>query len=115
SNGQLVSSHVHAFLCTGSSCRNLQPSTTYYFANAGAGSGAKGGASLTTDGSGLGPNDSANWAGASYFGTSASYWTDRGTASNTAFPASGGGIDCSSWTNSGDGNGSYLGGTLATF
>src|SRR5215472_239526 len=36
SNGQLVASMVHAFLCNGGSgCNNLQPATTYYFANAG--------------------------------------------------------------------------------
>jgi len=80
-NGQLVAAKVHAFLCDSAICTNLMPATTYLFANAG--NGAAGGASFTTDSNGLGPNDSANWSGSTYFGGTYTYWTGRATTSNT--------------------------------
>ena len=88
SNGQLVAGKVHAFLCsehiygTGH-CNNLLPLTTYHFANA-LNSGA-GGASFTTDSSGLGPNDSANWSGATYFSGSYTYKSDRSPSTGTVW------------------------------
>jgi hypothetical protein len=76
SNGQLVASKVHAFLCNGGSgCNNLQPETTYYFASAG--DTKAGGTSFTTDSNGNGPQDDATWSGVNYFGGDFSYWTDR--------------------------------------
>jgi hypothetical protein len=76
SNGQLVPSKVHAFLCaSGSGCNNLQPATTYYFANAG--DTRVGGASFTTDSNGNAPQDNAAWSASNYFGGYFSYWTDR--------------------------------------
>jgi hypothetical protein len=76
SKGQLVASKVHAFLCNGASgCNNLQPETTYYFANAG--DMRVGGASFTTDSNGNAPQDDATWNGSNYFGGDFSYWTDR--------------------------------------
>jgi hypothetical protein len=86
SNGQLIASKVHAFLCTAVAyCNNLMPLTTYYFANAG--NPSAGGASFTTDSNGLGPNDNNNWSGANYFGGTYSYWGNRGSngLSTTAF------------------------------
>lgn len=76
SNGQLVASKVYAFACegyAGTQCNNLMPVTTYYFANAG--DSSAGGASFTTDSSGDGPNDSADWAAANYFNGPYTYWT----------------------------------------
>lgn len=81
SNGQLIASKVHAFLCDNALCTSLMPLTTYYFANAG--NGSAGGAFFTTDSNGLGPNDSANWSGSTYFGGSYTYWSGLGTTSNT--------------------------------
>jgi hypothetical protein len=76
SNGKLVASKVHAFLCNGDNgCNNLQPETTYYFANAG--DTRAGGASFTTGSNGNGPQDDATWSGGNYFGGDFSYWTDR--------------------------------------
>jgi hypothetical protein len=84
-NGQLIAWKVHAFICEGGgfwgTCGALVPNTTYYFAYAG--DSSKGGASFTTDSNGLGPNDSADWSGASYFGENYSYWTNEGYNSGT--------------------------------
>jgi hypothetical protein len=79
-NGQLVATKVHAFLCDSAICTNLMPATTYLFANA---ANTSGGASFTTDSTGLGPGDSANWSGATYFGATYSYWAARNSTSNT--------------------------------
>ena len=65
SNGQLVASQSSCLPVRYSTCNNLMPLTTYYFANAG--NGAAGGASFTTDSSGVGPNDSNDWRAANYF------------------------------------------------
>ena len=75
-NGQLVAGKVLAFLCDGNICNNLVPLTTYYFANAG--NSAAGGASFTTNSSGFGPGDNADWAAANYFSGSYFYWSDDG-------------------------------------
>ncbi len=101
SNGQITAGKVHAFLCDVYSCNNLMPLTTYYFAYAN--SGTPGGASFTTDASGLGPGDSAIWSAANYFSGSYAYWTGRDDPSSTLW--SGDAINdnsstCSSWANS---------------
>jgi hypothetical protein len=78
SNGQLVANKIHAFVAAndlGPTNANLVPNATYAFAYAA--DGTKGGATFTTDSSGLGPNDSNNWSGSTYFGASYSYWTGR--------------------------------------
>jgi hypothetical protein len=103
-NGQLVASKVHAFLCANPPCTNLMPLTTYTFANAG--SGAAGGASFTTDSNGLGPNDANNWSGANYFSGTYSYWSTHGTTSNTqwANTQAGGSVFCGgNWTSNSSG------------
>jgi hypothetical protein len=110
--GLLIGAKVHAFLCTGSTCNNLTPSTTYYVANAG--NSSAGGATITTDGSALGPNDSANWSAASYFGGSYQYWSNRiqnrGTQwMNGSLYGSNGGA-CNDWVDSASsGDGGELG------
>ena len=83
SNGQLVASKVFAFICDGFICSNLMPATTYAFAHVG--SATDGGNTFTTDNSGIGPNDSADWSGANYFNGSYTYWTNEATTSNTAW------------------------------
>jgi hypothetical protein len=80
SNGQLVAAKVHSFLCTNPACTNLMPLATYVFPNGG--DSSAGGASFTTDASGVGPNDSADWSAANYFNGTYTYWT--GNASNSA-------------------------------
>lgn len=81
SRGELISAKVKAFLCDSGGCNNLTASTTYFFANAG--NSSAGGASFTTDGSGFGPNDNADWAAANYFGAAADYWMTRVSTSST--------------------------------
>ena len=83
SNGQLTRSHIHAFICDNFNCNNLMPLTTYYFAVAN--NGSAGGASFTTDSTGLGPNDSANWSAANYFSGTYTYWVDMGTTSSSVW------------------------------
>lgn len=79
-NGQLVADKVHAFLCdSASSCKQLLPSATYIFANAG--DGTAGGATFTTDSNGAGPGDSASWNGLTYFNGDFKYWTGKRTSS----------------------------------
>ncbi len=86
--GLLTSGNVHAFgicLSTGA-LNNLNPNTQYYFANAT--DGTKGGASFTTNSSGYGPGDNADWSGASYFGASYNYWSNIGTGTSTRWDGS---------------------------
>jgi hypothetical protein len=83
SNGQLIAAKVHAFLCSTSSCTQLMPLTTYYFANAG--NSSAGGASFTTNSSGAGPVDSANWGAANYFSGTYNYWTGNTGSSSTVW------------------------------
>lgn len=108
SNGQITAGKVHAFLCDqNGTCNNLMPLTTYYFAYAN--SGAPGGASFTTDASGIGPNNSNPWSAANYFGGTYTYWTNReddpggGVTPTKWVNAHGDGNDCSAWTNPGSG------------
>jgi hypothetical protein len=83
-NGQLVSGKVHAWLCEGSGCNNLNANTTYYFADAN--NGAHGGNRFTTDSTGDGPGYEADWSQASYFGTNYQYWAGaRSDGSNVDF------------------------------
>jgi hypothetical protein len=93
-DGKLVSGNVHAFNCDHEGaglCNNLNASTTYYFADAN--NSAHGGNSFTTDGSGVGPNNSDNWSTPSHFGGNYFYWSDRhcntGTAWGTDFDTTG--------------------------
>lgn len=77
-NGQLIAAKVKAFICAdGGNCNTLTANKTYYFANAA--DSALGGNRFTTDSAGSGPGDTADWGGPSYFGTDASYWSDRYT------------------------------------
>jgi hypothetical protein len=110
-NGQLTSSKVFAFLCDGTTCNNLQPNTTYYFANAS--DSTAGGGSFTTDASGVGPNDSINWGSANHIANTNTTWSGRATTSNTAWANSSSANNCSAWTSSSAGtNGDS--GTIAT-
>ena len=90
--GRLIAAKVHAFLCTERNCNALVPFTTYYFGNAA--DRTAGGASFTTDAQGDGPNDSADWRAANYFGGDYFYWTGyrapRTDSSWNDVPTSGG-------------------------
>ena len=89
SNGQLVAAKVHAFLIDGTySGANPMPLATYYFANAL--DGSKGGASFTTNSALSGPGDASNWSGATFFGASYTYWTDRDNYSGNTLWGTGG-------------------------
>lgn len=116
SNGYLVSGNVFAFLCSGSTCNNLAASTTYYFANAG--NASAGGASFTTNSSGLGPGDSADWAAANYFSGTYSYWSGRDETSTTSWPstATAWSGQCSNYTTSSSGSiGEYANSAMAGY
>lgn len=112
-NGQLIAGKVRALLCVNpSGCTNLMPVTTYYFANAG--DGSAGGAFFTTDVTGRGPGDSANWAAANYFSLSVTYWTNRSSGSNTLWSNSYYNPSCNSWSDSTSLNSSRLGSSSNT-
>ncbi len=95
-NGQLVSTKVHAFLCVATTCNNLMPLTSYYFGDAN--NAGAGGASITTDSSGLGPGDSNNWSGASYFSGTYQWMSGRNSTSATQWVNSGPSYHCNGWT-----------------
>jgi hypothetical protein len=95
--GQLTASNVQAFMCDNTSCNNFVPNATYYFANANT---AIGGASFTTTAGGYGPQDNANWIGATYFGANTTYWTGMtgsGVGLNATYGASST-LNCTAWT-----------------
>ena len=101
--GLLVSGHVKGFLCDGTTCNNPNASTKYYFANV-ADPGA-GGGYFTTDGSGLGPNDSQAWGYAAEMsrntGAVGGYvFTGRGVSSATQWASTSNSANCLAWTSS---------------
>lgn len=97
--GLLVSAKVHAFVCDGSVCNNLMPLTIYRFASAS--DGTAGGSIFTTDASGDGPQDSANWSDAVHFKASYSYWTGRAAGTATVWgPGIVAGSNCNGFTSS---------------
>ncbi len=102
SAGQLIASKVKAFLCDNSTCTNLTPLATYYFAVAG--ESGSGGASFTTDATGLGPGDSTIWSAANYFNGARTYWTGRDTTSSSLWsnttPANNY-YSCANWADNG--------------
>lgn len=115
SNGQLVAAKVHGFLCDNTTCNNLMPLTTYYFATAG--NAGAGGASFTTDSSGVGPGDSNPWSAANYFSSSAIYRTGRTITSATAWAnttTSNNGNNCFAWSFATTGSSSINGNSTAT-
>ncbi|MBS3128683.1 hypothetical protein J4410_06050 [Candidatus Woesearchaeota archaeon] len=77
SNVVLNADKVEAFLCTSSLCSTLASNTEYFFAKSG--STTAGGASFTTNGSGIGPADSTSWEGLTYFNVSSdtNWWSNR--------------------------------------
>lgn len=112
SRGLLTASKVKAFICAGGPCSNLMPLTTYYYADAN--SATNGGASFTTDGSGVGaPNDTVLWSAANRFGGNYYYWGGRGATScngGNSWPAIAGaacngnpGALCNVWTTNSNG------------
>ncbi len=111
-NGQLVSSKVHAFLCTGGSCNNPVPLTRYYFADAN--NAGAGGASFTTDDSGLGPGDGNNWGAANYFSGTYQWWSGRDFTSGTQWTSSSTAYYCGGWTNGTSGQHATYGNTPNT-
>ena len=105
--GLLTSSHVHAFgVCTSANgTTNLKSNTQYIFADAN--NSANGGASFTTNGSGMGPGDSANWFASDHFGADYLYWTNIGTGTGTLWDGTqcmnSAGAACNDFSNGGNG------------
>lgn len=117
--------HVRAFLCTTSTCNNLQPDVVYAFARSG--DATVGGARFTTSDGATGPADDANWSDATHFGVTATYFSSRGNLSGTewsstpdpeappsSYPV--GSLQCANWTDgtSGTGNWTSRGNTNST-
>lgn len=113
SRGMVNGTYVKALLCDDTSCNRTKPSTAYYFSYAS--SATPGGASFTTDSSGLGPNDSYLWSAANYFSGTYEYWTNMSTTSATQWatlPAGdiyGSYLHCSNWTDSTNGQTGLVG------
>jgi hypothetical protein len=116
--GILDSAHVRAFLCDGSTCENGLPNTQYLFASVQ--NTSDGGAAFTTDGAGLGPNDSALWNDPSYFGDMGTnplnrVWTGRNIGSSTTWsnvPPTDPAMHCGGWLDNG---GMGMTGRIAAF
>lgn len=98
-----VDSKVRTFACTSSGCPEGKPNTTYRFAVIG--STTRGGASFTTDANGVGPGDTSDWSGSTYFG-SGNYWTGRSSGASTSWGTTPAGT-CNDWTASTGVNGEY--------
>lgn len=100
--GQINGTYVKALLCDQDVCNRTKPSTGYYFAYAN--SATPGGAHLTTNGTGIGPNDTFLWSSANYFSGNYEYWTNMTVTSSTQWdvvPAGnvyGSYHHCSNWT-----------------
>lgn len=109
SRGLLIAAKVKAFLCNGTVCNNLMPLTNYYFARAN--STTAGGAFFTTDSSGLGPQDAANWSAANYFSGTYSVWSNRATTGGTLWSAATAGAattnHCTTWSLASGSGGRY--------
>lgn len=96
----LNASTVKAFLCDSVVCNNLDPSTNYIFAKSG--DASAGGASFTTNASGVGVGDTSLWDDITHFNGNYTWWSNRGEdGTNTAthwatIPHSGN--TCSEWT-----------------
>lgn len=98
SAGALTSSRVHALLCDGTSCNNLQPNSFYMMAKAG--NAASCGWAIITDASGRGPNSLTYWDEGCY-NNSIEHWTNRGTTSASQWATTPkGGNHCSNWSSS---------------
>ena len=102
--GLLNASHVKAFIAS----IPPMPNTEYFFAVSG--DASKGGASFTTDETGAGPGNNANWSGASYFDGSKNYWASRGTTDAEHWrPTNSAGATCSTWSDGTGGNNGWPG------
>lgn len=103
--GTLTAARVKAFLCDSATCNNLEPDTFYLFAVSG--DTSLGGSAFTTDSSGLGPNNPADWSDSAIFGGSGTYyWTNRSAGSSELWGSTPGANSCSDWS---DGTFSFQG------
>lgn len=109
---------VKAWLCDGSSCQDLQPNTGYLFGLAN--TATSGGASLYTDGSGLGPGldmmvhvAGSLWSQVSYLGAAVQFWTGRSAGTNSTWGA-GHADHCLDWVSTSNLVYGRTGGTGAT-
>lgn len=100
SQGVISPHRVTAWLCDGTSCNNPVASTNYRFAWAGNQSG--GGASFTSDASGLGPNNPTNW-NTGVYQTTGTIWSGRGTNTSTAWGNTSDAATCTGWTSASSG------------
>lgn len=107
SGATLDAAHVRAFLCDATTCNNVLPNTTYTFA-----SGqfpTNGGATFTSNASGAGPNDSADWSDSGHFGLTVKTWEGRDLGANTAWGTIPGSATCSSWSTNANGTKAWTG------
>lgn len=118
----LDTSKIFAFLCNSTTCQTPAGNTNFKFAVAGIPS--YGGASMTTNASGLGPGEQTNdWSGSTYFGAYYQYWLNRDMYSNQnywstqPYPAGYATVDnsCTEWTSTNSYNSSLGGGIAGGF
>jgi len=119
SAGTITTARVKAFLCTTTACNNLQPNTVYKFASAATPS--DGGASFTSDASGLGPGNADKWWQTTYLGTAGSdIWSGRAaggsttTWPNTPYADTASNAFCTNWTSDNSSRGGVVATTNAT-
>ncbi len=88
----LTTDQVMPLLVTSVFAFGALPSTTYAFARSG--DATVGGATFTTDASGLGPGDRESWSGPTRFGIAARAWTGVATSTDETLWGPDDGIDC---------------------
>lgn len=89
SAGTLSADRIKAWLCDGFNCQNPKASSTYKMAGAnltGPNTSTPGGASIAVNSSRIGPNNSDDWSGSTFFGTATAYWTARAVGTSTNWP-----------------------------
>lgn len=106
SAGTLSANRVRAFLCDSTKCRNLLPLTTYSYAAAG--QVGTGGGTFVSSNVSRGPGESAtNWNASTRFGSTGGtlyHWSGRlDGASDTLWPTTVSGSNCTDWTSSSSG------------
>lgn len=112
-NVTLSSAKVKAFICSDTTCNNLNANTEYYFARVGY--PQYGGDSFTTDSSGRGVGDLATWSTSQRFNTASSYWSNRSVINEAVWSTNrnqaGSTNSCTGFTSSSSSRNAYTGDT----
>ncbi len=110
STASVDAAHVKAFLCDGTTCNNLDASTSYAFAHASV--TGDGGGSFITDGSSIGPANTDDWSLTAQFGVVSDIWSNRATTDTTHWNNAAQGTNhCTNWSTASAGVNGRLGHT----